>query len=763
MKMKISVITINIISFVNILPMIQAWPWSRARCGTSRNPCDLNAPPSGYCQTFGGAHFNSCGGETGVHSFICCNNINQKCNGETYQMASEGQYCGVGGETVDGPNFYAACRKRKWWRNGRKFNPFACGGCDGQEYAKKKCLKKWKYLNFPGGCWTFSDCMENLCRKLHKRRRLSPIDAFNNSNITSFCGDTVCDADESSQSCPIDCCGNVSTKCKIKRNNGSTCLPDCCSNSACCNNTNSGSSSNGNDDNDKEPYPFETELLWWSVVMVLLLVESWIGARFYVEIWCNLAERLCGSLHDWQQTYRGTWNQNSNLVTLNNVENIQTTWPVTGQGIPAGAIVRHIDRNNNTITISATLAEVGANVQLTFPHNNYELAIAKKKYFEREWKKNICGDCFSFYCRSGYSIIILYACCLYITIDMAIQTKRRGHECYSIIGYCSTISCASANIIWHGYVFMFVALSLNCLLALRALNTWKLKRKLLFQTCKDPNVNYCKPYCCDRWSEVIGAVFYCTGCVLTVFTGVYPTIATNDDPGSRKGEFHWWHIFGIKRGASFILVGWVLLRISRCVYSCENKAPRCRVIARGFFDFTTFVVMIIILVIFDRTHGDAGDQLPKYYFCINYDEEETCLASNSIYVKNDKTKFVSDWQCTWKNQSIQERVKGYHACINEQCSDAARVYAKTIVYEFLVLSMLVVLIARHSIDQNKREFAVARARLKKLLMRHEDNNAFGITNDTTWSDLINDSDVSQLSVNDVLVKMEEFEAARRQQ
>jgi len=81
---------------------------------------------SGFCPPFHGCHNNPaplgkcqrywCGGTSGVHHFICCNNCDKPdntCDGETYQGASSGPYCGNCGTVVsgryDGKNFKKGC------------------------------------------------------------------------------------------------------------------------------------------------------------------------------------------------------------------------------------------------------------------------------------------------------------------------------------------------------------------------------------------------------------------------------------------------------------------------------------------------------------------------------------------------------------------------------------------------------------------------------------------------------------------------------
>ena len=163
-------------------------PFDEYGCGTLKYPCNRNPPPAGYCQAFGGAdpEYNLCGGTSGVHSFICCNNAGESCDGLTYQGASDGRYCGKGGNTAagtyGGSEFYPACRKTT---DLNYFKPFKCGGCKGQREITAVCIKKL-YSGIPGTCWLTADCIENKCREKYgqtnRYRRLSSSNSTSNSS-----------------------------------------------------------------------------------------------------------------------------------------------------------------------------------------------------------------------------------------------------------------------------------------------------------------------------------------------------------------------------------------------------------------------------------------------------------------------------------------------------------------------------------------------------------------------------------------------------
>lgn len=131
-------------------------------------------PSLGNCLSF------NFGGLSRLHWYNCCNNCrngeNSSCP-STYQSASKELYCDTCGRDTNKGNG----RPRS---SGTEFN---CGGCDGQATVDKKCRSWWKGI--PGFCWAYSLCFKKQCKGRYKN-----------------CGNRVCDAGETKDNCPIDCC-----------------------------------------------------------------------------------------------------------------------------------------------------------------------------------------------------------------------------------------------------------------------------------------------------------------------------------------------------------------------------------------------------------------------------------------------------------------------------------------------------------------------------------------------------------------------------
>jgi hypothetical protein len=159
------------------------------------------APP-GQCATY------RWGGISGLHWYACCNNCNQgvsTCDGVTYQSATSTAYCAKCGiDTKKG--------------DGTSHATYPCGGCQGQERTRKKCLSNIRSVfQIPGLCWAFAKCFKSKCESVAQ-----PETCFN----------LVCDAGETVDNCPTDCCGSKNEKCDWSKS--TTCVPQCCNEHTCC-------------------------------------------------------------------------------------------------------------------------------------------------------------------------------------------------------------------------------------------------------------------------------------------------------------------------------------------------------------------------------------------------------------------------------------------------------------------------------------------------------------------------------------------------
>lgn len=188
--------------------------FSSKRHGMQENP--------GYCQGFlwGGQKLLNV---IRLHFYTCCNNWDEaqppSCDKKTYHTASSGQYCGSKGANIG---------------KGKRYSyRFKCGGCDGQYEVEKWC--KRKSPNLPLFCWKFTQCMETNCIFWSSEaidHGMPMLEFIQSNNSTFSCGDGLCDAPETIDNCPLDCCQLINPQvCKASID---VCSPECCGDSGCC-------------------------------------------------------------------------------------------------------------------------------------------------------------------------------------------------------------------------------------------------------------------------------------------------------------------------------------------------------------------------------------------------------------------------------------------------------------------------------------------------------------------------------------------------
>ena len=150
----------------------------------------------------------------GVHRYICCDNCgesNPYCDGRTWQGGSKVVYCGTCGIDSFGGKF----RKS-----------YMCQDCNTQVACARKASRGLGDIK--GLCWRWAHKFGECCKKaLRFKKRQAVIDI--NSTSFIFCGDGICQDDETPTSCPFDCCYQVNSNCTV-----SGCTPTCCGESSCC-------------------------------------------------------------------------------------------------------------------------------------------------------------------------------------------------------------------------------------------------------------------------------------------------------------------------------------------------------------------------------------------------------------------------------------------------------------------------------------------------------------------------------------------------
>ena len=150
----------------------------------------------------------------GVHRYICCDNCgesNAYCDGRTWQGGSNEVYCGRCGRDSFGGTF----RKR-----------YMCQDCNTQVACATRANSG--YGDTPGFCWKWANSFSSCCQMAASNKKRQVVIDVNSTSFT-FCGDGICQGDETPSSCPFDCCYQVNSNCTV-----SGCTPTCCGELNCC-------------------------------------------------------------------------------------------------------------------------------------------------------------------------------------------------------------------------------------------------------------------------------------------------------------------------------------------------------------------------------------------------------------------------------------------------------------------------------------------------------------------------------------------------
>ena len=154
------------------------------------------------------------GGQWYIHWYNCCNNCDEDstyCDGWTWQGGSKVQYCGSCGENS--------------FSRGKLLRQYECVSCDVQT----NCTELIRKFNYPGLCWRWSMAFRGCCKKAANSEIQDGYQI--RKEVFTFCGDGVCQEDESTATCPLDCCHLTNENCSPT---DTSCSPTCCGDSKCC-------------------------------------------------------------------------------------------------------------------------------------------------------------------------------------------------------------------------------------------------------------------------------------------------------------------------------------------------------------------------------------------------------------------------------------------------------------------------------------------------------------------------------------------------
>ena len=138
----------------------------------------------------------------------------QSCDGLTWHGGSTSSYCGSCGNNTGG---------------GRPKYHFNCGSCSQQNECKDYCSGPIRSL--PGFCWLWLDCFKGCCLARNEHPTQGTTETI---ETMSFCGDGTCGSGETSSTCPSDCCYQVNSHCDPSNPNFINEEYECCGDVGCC-------------------------------------------------------------------------------------------------------------------------------------------------------------------------------------------------------------------------------------------------------------------------------------------------------------------------------------------------------------------------------------------------------------------------------------------------------------------------------------------------------------------------------------------------
>ena len=228
--------------------------------------------------------------------------------------------------------------------------------------------------------------------------------------------------------------------------------------------------------------------------------------------------------------------------------------------------------------------------------------------------------------------------------------------CESPMGYCATVSCVSANIVWQGYVFMFLTLTLTPTLVL--IGIFRHAQKLLccvrFYHCG------CNQYATTPDRHVsdlnVGIVWvFMIGCVSVILTGMLPTVLESDFVTEEAAEFSSaLHLLGVGCGTVLVVLSALLLSLARFLKSgsscCSKlcKGDTTALAALGYALFPAFIIGSGIA--FAAVYRHTMSLHVKWDICINNQNQDDCALGHN---------------CTWNATGSRF---GRGTCIDSNCN-----------------------------------------------------------------------------------------------
>ena len=244
-------------------------------------------------------------------------------------------------------------------------------------------------------------------------------------------------------------------------------------------------------------------------------------------------------------------------------------------------------------------------------------------FFDSGSKSARCGQVI---CYGGLAVPFILVICL----GLLILALNAGDDiCKTALGYCSTISCVCGNVIWHGYVFMFITLVLAPIVLVISLLRGFEKDHLMVSNDKEKGHNFI----------IVMAWIYLVSIACTCLTGMLPALEESGTISDALAEIaNLGHLLGVGFGVGGSALVALCLGIHYLYISCstanDNASDRKpNRIGAGIVYIVMTASVVATGFSFLRYKGQYkadGDLQSVYDICvINADVMECSLGNSS--------------------------------------------------------------------------------------------------------------------------------------
>ena len=235
-------------------------------------------------------------------------------------------------------------------------------------------------------------------------------------------------------------------------------------------------------------------------------------------------------------------------------------------------------------------------------------------------------DCCTVFFKHGVVIPVIFV--LLMGAIIVIFLIEDNGVCETPIGYCASISCVCGNVLWQGYVFMFVTLSLGPVLLMIGVMHGTQPRLCCKSGSRDGKGLSFFPFLIV-WTYLIS-------CTSWSLTGIMPWILPGNGITPILATFSQGvHQIGVQIGSLLPVVSAILLGGLRARDSCRQGGAKsgCHVLCRnlcqmeraacGCFGYTVVIPFILCLAVFGMHFTSAHGSRLKTVFdiCVGNTDE----------------------------------------------------------------------------------------------------------------------------------------------